>query len=58
MILTEQMKFLLFQVLSDSLMIRGSPFKLDFDSRVELWENIMKLQGLDTEIREEKKDVV
>lgn len=56
MLLTEQMKFLLFQVLSDSLAIAGPPFLLDRKSRIDLFEKIMKLQELNTEIKEEKKD--
>lgn len=55
MILTEQMKFLLFQVLSDSLMINGYPFKLDLKSRTELWEMIMKLQEKNTEIKNDQR---
>jgi len=51
MILTEQMKILLFQILSDSLMISGLPFKLTLESRIELFQLILKLQEKNTEIK-------
>lgn len=50
--LTEQMKFLLFQILSDSLMVTAAPFKLSIESRMELWEKIVKLQDSNTEIKD------
>lgn len=51
--LTEQMKLMLFQVLSDSLCIKGQPFLFEQDSRKELYQNILRYQDQDIEKEDE-----
>jgi hypothetical protein len=51
--LTEQMKLMLFQVLSDSLAIKGQPFLFEQDTRKELYQKILKLQDQEIEKEDE-----